>query len=82
MSLQGESITMSAIELFPTVEALPSVEKFKLLQFLVAVLGEETGLLPLNTKATYPIWTPYLVPSETVAKMEQMLVEEVASYAA
>lgn len=73
---------MSAIELFPTVEALPSVEKFKLLQFLVTALGEETGLLPLDTKMTYPIWTPYFVPNETVTKMEQMLAEEKSSYAA
>ncbi|GEM_PF-1192028 len=72
---------MSAIELFPTVEALPSIEKFKLLQFLVTVLGEEAGFLPLDTKATYPVWTPYFVPNETVTKMEQMLAEEKASHA-
>lgn len=74
-------MTISALDLFPTIEALPSVEKFRLLQFLVAALGKETGLLPLDANGTYPVWTPYFVPAETVAKMEQMLLEESGAYA-
>lgn len=66
-------MTISALELLPTIESLPSVEKFRLLQFLVAALGKETGLLPLDASVTYPVWTPYFVPAETVTKMEQML---------
>ena len=67
---------MSALDLFPTIEALASVEKFRLLQFLVAALGKETGLLPLDASVTYPVWTPYFVPAETVAKMEKMLAAD------
>jgi hypothetical protein len=47
----------------------------------VAALGKEAGLLPLDAPVPYPVWTPYFVPAETVAKMEQMLAEEPGAYA-
>jgi hypothetical protein len=73
-------VTMSVTELFPLVESLPSAEKFQLLQFLVAELGKEAGLVPLNSHSIYEVWTPYDVPDETVTKLANMLAEERASY--
>ena len=71
---------MSTAELIPLIETLPSKEKFRLLQFLVADLGKEAGFFSLNTDAIYPVWTPYNVPVETVSKLATMLAEEKAEY--
>ncbi len=62
-------------ELLPTIEALPRVEKLQLLQYLISIINKEEGILPLDTRAIYPVWTPYNIPSETVTKMAQMLKE-------
>jgi hypothetical protein len=71
---------MSAAELIPTIEALPNIEKFRLLQFLVVELGKEAGFLPLDPGVTYPVWTPYAIPAETVTKLEKMLAEDPIQY--
>ncbi len=71
---------MSAAELIPTIEALPNLEKFRLLQFLVLELGKEAGFLSLDPGVTYPVWTPYAVPAETVTKLEKMLAEDKTVY--
>ncbi len=71
---------MSTAELIPLIETLPGIEKFRLLQFLVADLGKEAGFLSLNAAAVYPIWTPYDVPTETVNKLATMLAEEKVEY--
>jgi len=72
---------MSAAELIPTIEALPNLEKFRLLQFLVFELGKEAGFLPLDPSITYPVWTPYAIPAETATKLEKMLAEDKTVYA-
>ena len=71
---------MSTNELIPLIDPLSSVEKFQLLQYLVAELGKEAGVFPLDASVTYPVWTPYNIPTETADKLAAMLAEEQASY--
>jgi hypothetical protein len=66
---------MALTELLPTIEALPRVEKLQLLQYLISIINKEEGISPLDAEATYPVWTPYDIPNETVTKMAQMLKE-------
>ncbi|MDQ3248032.1 MAG: hypothetical protein M3Q45_02375 [Chloroflexota bacterium] len=68
---------MSVAELMPAVKELPRLEKFQLLQFLVSEIGKEEGISPLHPNISYPIWTPYNIPQETVTKLAAMLVDEV-----
>jgi hypothetical protein len=60
---------MSATELAPLIDALPRIEKFQLLQFLVTSIAKEENLSALDPNATYPLWTPYNTPVETVATL-------------
>ena len=64
------------MELYPFIEALPTADKFQLLQYLVKTVGCEIGFFPLDSNTTYPVWTPLYTPDETVAKLAKMLAEE------
>lgn len=67
---------MSVAELAPLVDALPRVEKFQLLQLLVTALAKEEALPLLDPTVTYPLWTPYATPVETVTALAALLAEE------
>jgi hypothetical protein len=60
---------MSAAELAPLIDALPRIEKFQLLQFLVTSITKEENLPALDPTIPYPLWTPYNTPVETVATL-------------
>ena len=67
---------MSAAELAPIIDALPRLEKFQLLQFLVTSITKNENIEPLDPAKTYPTWTPYNTPPETVSALATMLTEE------
>ncbi|MEZ4869392.1 MAG: hypothetical protein R3C14_49170 [Caldilineaceae bacterium] len=67
---------MSVAELTPLVDALPRVEKFQLLQFLIASLAKEEDIPLLDPAVTYPLWTPYNTPVETVTTLAALLAED------
>ncbi len=67
---------MSVTELAPFVDALPRVEKFQLPQLLVTSLAQEEALPLLDTTVSYPLWTPYNTPAETVTALAALLTEE------
>ena len=67
---------MSAAELASLIDALPRTEKFQLLQFLVTSITKDENITPLDPTITYPMWTPYNTPPETVAALAVMLVED------
>lgn len=67
---------MSAAELAPLIDALPRIEKFQRLQFLVTSIAKEENLPSLDPTVTYPLWTPYNVPVETVAALATLLDED------
>ena len=67
---------MSAAELAPLIDALPRLEKFQLLQFLVSSITKEENIPPLDPTATYPMWTPYNTPSATVNVLAALLAED------
>ncbi len=46
-------------ELLPKVQALPQVDKLRLMQFLVFEFAREEGVTLLQPDEEYPIWTPY-----------------------
>lgn len=67
---------MSAAELVPLIDALPRLEKFQLLQFLVSSITKEENITPLDPSITYPMWTPYDTPTSTTNVLAAMLVED------
>ena len=67
---------MSAAELAPLIDALPRVEKFRLLQFLVTSITKEEDIALLDPTVTYPLWTPYNTPVETVTALAALLAED------
>lgn len=67
---------MSVAELAPLVDALPRVEKFQLLQLLVTSLAKEEEIPLLDPTVTYPLWTPYNTPVETVTALAALLAED------
>lgn len=67
---------MSVAELAPLVDALPRVEKFQLLQLLVTSLAQEEAIPLLDPTVTYPLWTPYETPVETVTALATLLAED------
>ncbi len=67
---------MSVAELAPLVDALPRVEKFQLLQLLVTSLAQEEEIPLLDPTVTYPLWTPYDTPVETVTALATLLAED------
>jgi hypothetical protein len=67
---------MSVAELAPLIDALPRVEKFQLLQFLVTSITKEEKIALLEPTITYPLWTPYNTPVETVATLAALLAED------
>lgn len=67
---------MSAAELAPLIDALPRLEKFQLLQFLVSSITKEENITPLDPTVTYPMWTPYNTPAATVNVLATLLAED------
>ena len=67
---------MSVAELTPIVEALPRIEKFQLLQFLVTTLAKDEEIPLLDPTITYPLWTPYQTPVETVTALASLLAKD------
>jgi hypothetical protein len=50
---------MSLSELIPAVRALPFADKLSLIQALTIDLAEDEGIPPLQTDATYAVWSPH-----------------------
>lgn len=69
---------MVATQLLPTIQVLPHSEKLLLLQMLVAEICKDESVSPLQMNASYPIWTPFNVPAETVNKLAALLEEDSA----
>ena len=67
---------MSAAELAPLIDSLPRLEKLQLLQFLVTSITKDENIDPLDPSATYPMWTPYNTPPETVTALANLLMED------
>jgi hypothetical protein len=59
---------MSLSELLPSVEALPRLDKFRLMQKLATDLAREEGV----AAAEFPIWTP-LEAYEGAAVLQEFL---------
>lgn len=50
---------MSLSELLPQLHALPRLEKWRLIQLMVADLAGEESLPPIESGRPYPVWSPY-----------------------
>jgi len=57
---------MSLSELLPSVHALPRIEKYRLVQELIADLAHEEGL----PRGEYPIWSPYEAHAAAAALLD------------
>ncbi len=64
---------MSVAELALVIRSLPHLQKLQLLQLLVSEICQEESLVPLEPTLTYPMWTPYNIPDETVMKLATLL---------
>ena len=64
---------MSLIELIPSVEALPRLDKLRLMQKLASDLAREEGVV----EPEIPIWTP-LEAYEGAAALQSFLDQEKA----
>ena len=64
---------MSLAELRPLIKILPSSDKFRLVQELVAELAQEEGL----TEGEYPVWSPYDA-HEAAATLMQLVEQDKA----
>lgn len=67
---------MSLSELLPAVQALPRIDKFRLVQELITELAKEEGLPP----GEYPVWSPY-GSHEAAAILLQLLEQDKAEAA-
>jgi hypothetical protein len=50
---------MSFGELQSAIKSLPRLEKFQLMQWMMADLAQEEAALMLQPGAAYPVWSPY-----------------------
>jgi hypothetical protein len=50
---------MTIVELLPQLQALPRIEKLRIVQFLIGEIAREEALQPLIPGADYTIWSPY-----------------------
>lgn len=50
---------MSFVELQSAIKPLPRLERFQLMQWMMAELAQEEAALMLQPGAAYPIWSPY-----------------------
>ena len=49
---------MPVSELLPRLQELPRRDKLMLVQYLVSELAREEGIEPLESSASYAVWTP------------------------
>jgi len=63
---------MSLVELLTTARTLCRADRIRLVQYLIADLAHEEGILPLEEGTAYPIWTP-LHSFEAAATMLEAL---------
>lgn len=61
---------MTAAELFPTLRKLPSADKLRVMQFLIAELTREE-----EPTLTYSVWAPFN-SHEAAHKLAQLLESE------
>ena len=66
---------MSLIELLTTAKTLCRADRIRLVQCLIADLGREEGISPLEGGTAYPIWTP-LHAFEAAATMLEALSKQ------
>lgn len=50
---------MSFVELQSAIKPLPRLERFQLMQWMMAELAQEEAMLMLQPGAAYPVWSPY-----------------------
>ena len=50
---------MTLNELLPSLQALPRSDKVRLIQLLAADVAGEDDIDPIDTGATYPVWSPH-----------------------
>ncbi len=50
---------MSFVELQSAIKPLPRLEKFQLMEWMMADLAQEEAALMLQPGAAYPVWSPY-----------------------
>jgi len=67
-------------ELLSKVQALPRVDKLRLMQFLVFELAREEGVALLQPGEDYPMWTPYDA-FDAASTLLNALKEEQITYA-
>jgi len=67
-------------ELLSKVQALPRVDKLRLMQFLVFELAREEGVALLQPNEDYPMWTPYDA-FDAASTLLNALKEEQVTYA-
>ena len=67
-------------ELLSKVQALPRVDKLRLMQFLAFELAREEGVALLQPNEDYPMWTPYDA-FDAASTLLNALKEEQVTYA-
>ena len=67
-------------ELLSKVQALPRVDKLRLMQFLVFELAREEGVALLQPGEDFPMWTPYDA-FDAASTLLNALKEEQVTYA-
>lgn len=50
---------MSLSELLPKLRALPRLEKWRLIQMMVADLAGEEAVSPIESSQAYPVWSSH-----------------------
>ena len=66
---------MSLNELLPVVQALPHLDKLRLMQWLAAQVALDEGLSLMPPDIEYPIWSPYN-SHEAAATLNAFLEQE------
>jgi hypothetical protein len=66
---------MTIVELLPQLQALPRVEKLRVVQFLVGEIAREEDVQPIVAGAAYQVWSPYDA-SEAAATLQNLLDQE------
>lgn len=66
---------MTIVELLPQLQALPSVEKLRIVQFLIGEIAREEALQPLIPGANYKISSPYNA-YDAVTTLEDLLEQD------
>ena len=66
---------MTIVELMPTLQALPRLDKLRLVQFLIGEIAREEDPGMFEPEASYAIWSPY-DSDEAATTLQAMLEQE------